>query len=140
MGKMYFDFTVSFQNQELSPEFLTGKFETFILTPDNRRFNGPTIDASTPPSGFEIIVKGPILQGPYTIVVRNINVIFANRLPFVGSFIDPSVTVRNSFNKRISSTYLQSQNLMNFPVPLNNQFARAQREFLYQRQRLFLNK
>ena len=118
-GKLFFECIVSFQVQ-VSDSDLGGTFETFIISPDFRKFQGPKIDASAPPTAFEIIVDPPILLGPYVLVVRNIDVAFSNGDPFIGSFLDPSINVRNSFNRKVSSTFLDSLYLMNFPEPVSN--------------------
>src|SRR6185295_1971166 len=74
-GKLYFNFVVSPSILTSSPG-LKGTFQTFIITPDQRKFTGPKIKASAPSTAFEIIVEPPIVLGSYVIVVRNIDVKF----------------------------------------------------------------
>ena len=118
-GHLYFDFDVAVEVLTESAG-LKGKFQTFIIAPNMRKFKGPIIDASAPRTAFKIIVNAPILLGPYTIVVKNIDVKFKSGQPFVGNLVDANVTVTNSFNSKVCSTVIQSLLLMGGQPPLKN--------------------
>lgn len=117
-GKLYFQFMApQFQahspnnNQNAPAEDegdLIGEWQAMVITPDKRTFKSPVFNAVSSPETFIIQVKPPILYGTYTVCVTNMSVTNADGSTFQGSFIDPTITVLNSFNKKISIFYMQS--------------------------------
>jgi hypothetical protein len=94
---------------------LVGKWQTFVITPDKRRYEGPIIDINSEPTGFRILVEPPILFGTYTIVVHNISVQGQDGVsPFFESLIDEQVQVTNTFNNKIVTFTVQSAELQDF--------------------------
>ena len=91
-GTLYFTFVPARSMGDALPQ---GKWRASIVTPDNKVFKGPKINAAKHHlhKKFTIKVKHPILFGVYKIVIENINV-----TNFVGSLTTPFVRVKNSFN------------------------------------------
>ena len=117
-GKLIFHFTTFLYAEDVLVD-VTGQWQAFILTPDQRKFKGPKIDVSAPPSQFEILVDSPILFGNYTIVIENISAKYIAGQDFIGSFIEPNVTVTNNFNSKVATTFVFSASIQTF-IPANN--------------------
>ena len=103
---------------------LTGKWKVVILTPDLRTFESKEIDASAPPSKIDIIVESPILYGNYVFIIENLSTTFLDGQVFIGSLINPDVTVTNTFNSKVATTFIQSAALQTF-IPAQNPTGRS---------------
>jgi hypothetical protein len=124
-GKLFFDFVVQENRIRVRPRIedavLQGQWQTFVITPDKRRYEGPTINIESEPTTFRILVEPPILFGTYTVVVKNISVQFSDGSPFTGSFLADNgqfagsiVQVSNTFNSKLATFNIQSSEQQNF--------------------------
>lgn len=100
-GKLFFTFTPT-QPADLD-QAVVGTWQAFVVTPDDKTFEGPIIDVTAPPATFVITVDHPILFGDYTVVIKDIS---ATGYPT--DFISQLITVTNSFNNLAVDTAVTS--------------------------------
>jgi hypothetical protein len=111
--RMIFNFTIGNNGATPAGTFLLAKqgtavataataqnYRVYIMTPDKRQINGPKIDVNNAPSEFSIRVDPPILDGTYTIVVKNINI--PELSSFNNGILNPGVFITNSENTKIA--------------------------------------
>jgi hypothetical protein len=106
-GKLFFTFTPTLPTDVFNEFDITvaGKWQAFVVTPDDKTFAGPVIDTTMPPGQFTITVDHKILFGTYTVIIKDLT---ATGYPT--DFTSTLITVTNSFNNQAVDVAVTSQN------------------------------